>query len=140
MSQDDIINLLNTIANNSRCLRRKVGAILMKDEATISVGFNRVPYGQTDCQTCARENFNSGERLDLCRAIHAEEDAIMMCVRSGISTQDSALYVTNMPCNHCAKLIVEAGIDTVYYINGYECEHTKDLLSSANVKLVKLDI
>jgi dCMP deaminase len=82
----------------------------------------------------------SGEKHELCRGVHAEQNAIIQAAYHGIKVQDATLYCTNQPCSICAKMIVNAGIKTVYYQDGYDDALTLDMFEQAGVNLVQLEI
>ncbi len=111
-------------ATRSTCIKRKVGAVLVKNRRIISTGYNGAPEVHTHCQEigCMREQLNvpSGERHELCRGVHAEQNAIIQAAVHGISVSGAYLYCTSKPCSICAKMIVNAGISSVVYRDEYD--------------------
>lgn len=129
-------------AQRSTCLRRSVGAVLVKDKRVLSTGYNGSPAGTQHCidTGCMREALNvpSGERHELCRGMHAEQNAIVQAAYHGVSVKDSVLYCTNSPCSICAKMIINAGIYAVYFKEGYADEMSMQMLAEAHVDVIKL--
>jgi dCMP deaminase len=119
----------------STCLRRKVGAVLVKDNHIIATGYNGAPSGIEHCKKCIREKkgIPSGERHELCRGVHAEQNCIIQAARHGVSTKGSALFLTNSPCSVCAKMIINAGITAVYFKEGYPDDMALEMLYEAKV-------
>ena len=105
-------------AKRSTCLRRQVGAVIVKDKHIIATGYNGAPRGVPHCDEkggCLRQQLNvpSGERHELCRALHAEQNAIIQAATLGQSIEGGTIYVTNQPCVICAKMIINAGISRI---------------------------
>ena len=130
------------VARRSTCLRRAVGAIVVKDKRILSTGYNGAPTGIKHCLEagCLREELNiaSGKNHELCRGIHAEQNAIIQAAFHGIQVSGSVLYCTNQPCSICAKMIINAGIKTVYYKDGYDDPLTLEMFDDAKVTLHQL--
>lgn len=130
------------VAERSTCLRRKVGAILVKDKRILTTGYNGAPIGLRHCAEvgCLREKLNvpSGERHELCRGLHAEQNAIIQAAVAGVSIKDSVLYCTNFPCVVCAKMLINAGVKEVYYLSDYSDPLSEELFAEAGIKVVKL--
>ena len=131
------------VAKRSTCLRRSVGAIIVKDKRILTTGYNGAPSGIRHCLEvgCLREQLNvaSGERHELCRGIHAEQNAIIQAAFHGVSIKDSTLFCTNLPCSICAKMIINAGIKKIFYQSGYADAISEDMLQEASVELIKVD-
>lgn len=119
-------------ASRSTCLRRKVGAVLVKNRRVISTGYNGAPAGHPHCQDigCLREKLNvpSGEKQELCRGVHAEQNAIIQAAVHGIQVPGASMYCTTKPCSICAKMIVNAGILNVVYRDDYNDKMADELL------------
>jgi len=132
------------VAKRSTCLRRTVGALIVKDKRILSTGYNGAPTGIKHCieTGCLREKLNvpSGERHELCRGIHAEQNAIIQAAYHGASIKDATLFCTNMPCSICAKMIINAGLKKVYYHSGYADSMSEEMLTEAGIDLIKFDI
>lgn len=126
------------------CKRRKVGAVLVKDKDIISTGYNGQIPGSPTCNDlggCLREKYNmpSGQRLELCRAIHAEENAILRASKKGNSTDNTTLYITNQPCSRCFRDIVTAGIKEVVYHNYYPDPLTDETIELSDIKVRRFE-
>jgi dCMP deaminase len=108
------MKIAHLVAERSTCTRRRVGAIIVKDKRIISTGYNGAPRGLKHCLEvgCLREKMGipSGERQELCRGAHAEQNAIIQAASSGVSMGGATMYCTTAPCSTCAKMIINAGI------------------------------
>jgi len=131
------MQLAQLVATRSTCLRRKVGALLVKDKQIISSGYNGAPRGLAHCVElgCLREQKNvpSGERHELCRATHAEANAIIQAAFHGVSTAGTTLYCTTAPCAICAKMLINAGVKRIVYTEGYPDKLGLEMLQQAGV-------
>jgi len=134
----DIVELIKT---RCTCLRRQVGALIVKDKRILATGYNGAPTGCSHCSDvgCLRDKLNvpSGQRHELCRAIHAEQNAIVQAAYSGTSVNGGTLYVTVQPCVMCAKMIINAGIKKVVFRGEYPDELSMELLKEAGVRVVR---
>jgi dCMP deaminase len=137
------MNITSLVAQRSTCTRRAVGAIIVKDKRILSTGYNGAPSGIGHCLEigCLRETMNipSGERHELCRGIHAEQNAIIQAAYHGVSVKDAVLFCTNLPCSICAKMLINAGIKKIYYQTGYADDLSRDLLDEAGVEVIHYD-
>ncbi len=127
-------------ARRSTCLRRQVGAVIVKNKHVIATGYNGAPQGLKHCAElggCLREKLGvpSGERHELCRALHAEQNAIIQAATLGQSIEGGTIYITNHPCSICAKMIINAGIRRIVVRNGYPDELAEELLEEAGMKV-----
>jgi dCMP deaminase len=133
------VGIARQVATRSTCLRRSVGAVIVRDRRILTTGYNGPPKGVEHCDVngCLREQMGipSGQRLDICRALHAEQNAIIQAALHGVSTQGSAIYVTLQPCFTCAKMIINAGIERVVCAEGYPDEMAREILTEAHVSL-----
>jgi dCMP deaminase len=140
--QNYFMEISKLVAKRSTCRRRAVGAIIVKDKRILSTGYNGAPAGVQHCIDigCLREELNvaSGERHELCRGIHAEQNAIIQAAFHGVCIAGATLYCTNLPCVICAKMIINAGIRTIYYKEGYADAMSQQLLEEAAVEIIKL--
>jgi dCMP deaminase len=140
---DYFLSLANMVASRSTCLRRKVGAVLVKDKRILATGYNGAPSGLQHCQDtgCMRDKMGipSGERHELCRGLHAEQNALIQASKHGISVDGAILYCTTFPCAICTKMLINAGIIRIVYSEGYPDNLTQDLLDEAELdaKVVK---
>ena len=134
------MQIVELIKTRSTCLRRQVGAVIVKDKRILATGYNGAPVGCQHCSEigCLREKLNvpSGHRHELCRAIHAEQNAIVQASYSGTSVKDATLYVTNQPCVLCAKLAINAGITRIVFSGEYPDELAMTLLNEAGIEVV----
>lgn len=132
------------VANRSTCLRRNVGAIIVKDKRILATGYNGAPKGVVHCPEigCIREKNDvpSGERHELCRGLHAEQNAIIQAAYHGISIKDTTIYCTNLPCVICAKMLINAGISKIVYDDGYPDGLALELLAEAKIELTKFGL
>lgn len=126
-------------STRSTCLRRKVGAVIVKDKRVLSTGYNGAPKGLPHCEEvgCIREDKDipTGERHELCRGVHAEQNAIIQAAVFGTSIEDGKIYTTNHPCVVCAKLLINANISEIIYDNDYIDSLAKEVLSQSKVKV-----
>ena len=130
-------------ATRSTCLRRNVGAAIVKDRHVIATGYNGAPRQIMHCGErggCLREKLNvpSGERHELCMGLHAEQNAIIQAATQGYSIEGGTIYVTHQPCVICAKMIINAGIRRIVVKEGYPDQLAIDILAEAGLKIVLL--
>ena len=129
--KDNYMEVATLVASFSSCVRRKIGAVLVKDGNIVSTGYNGTISGADN--TC---EINGSTRDEV---LHSEANCILSCARLGISTDNTILFITVSPCVGCAKLIIQAGIKEVYYKEDYRDMSGRDLLLSGNkVKIAKL--
>ena len=125
------MEMAHVVSKRSTCLRRKVGALLVKDKHILSTGYNGAPKGLKHCSEvgCLRENLDipSGERHELCRGLHAEQNAIIQAAVFGVSIKNSTLYCTNTPCVVCVKMLINAGVKEIIYFGDYPDELAKKI-------------
>ena len=129
-------------AKRSTCLRRNVGAVIVQD--VLSTGYNGAPKGIPHCAEkggCYRQQHNipSGERHELCRALHAEQNAIIQAANWGQSIEGATIYITHQPCVICAKMIINAGIQRIVVDEGYPDEMAVEILEEAGLRIVELE-
>lgn len=130
-------------AKRSTCIRRQVGAVIVQDKHVIATGYNGAPKGIPHCAElggCYREqnNIPSGERHELCRALHAEQNAIIQAATYAQGIDGATIYITHQPCVICAKMIINAGIERIVVNDGYPDEMAVDILEEAGLRIVKL--
>jgi dCMP deaminase len=117
------MGITELVAQRSTCLRRQVGAIIVRDKRIITTGYNGAPSRIKHCLDvgCLREQMGipSGERHELCRGLHAEQNAIIQAAIHGVTLQGATIYCTNMPCSICSKMLINAQIVDIYYKEGY---------------------
>ena len=136
------MDITHLVAKRSTCLRRQVGAILVKDKRILATGYNGAPSGIAHCLDigCLREKNKvpSGERHELCRGSHAEQNAIVQAAAYGIPIKEASLFCTNLPCSICIKMIINAGIKTIFYEEGYPDTLSEELIREAGITLTKI--
>ncbi|MGE5280698.1 MAG: deoxycytidylate deaminase [Deltaproteobacteria bacterium] len=135
------MGIARLVAERSTCLRRKVGALVVKDRRILATGYNGTPSGIRHCASagCIRTRMKipSGERHELCRGLHAEQNVLLQASLHGVSLKGSILYVTNQPCIICAKMIINAGIGEVVIADSYPDRMALSFLKEAKVKIRK---
>lgn len=133
------MEITRLVAQRSTCLRRKVGAIIVKQKRIITTGYNGAPAGLAHCEEvgCIREKLHipSGQRQELCRGIHAEQNAIIQAAIMGVSIQGGTLYCTDQPCTLCAKMLINSGIKRIVYKGDYPDDYSLGLLNEAGVEV-----
>jgi len=136
------MDIADLVSKRSTCLRRSVGAVLVKDRRVLATGYNGAPSGLHHCLDvgCLREQLGvpSGERHELCRGLHAEQNAIIQAALHGVSVNGSTLYCTNHPCIICAKMIINAGIITVVAKADYRDKFAEDILEEAGIEVSRI--
>ncbi|WP_456395953.1 deoxycytidylate deaminase [Desulfurobacterium sp.] len=139
---DYFLSIAYMVSSRSTCLRRKVGAVLVKDKRIIATGYNGAPSGlkHPDEVGCLREKLNvpSGERHELCRGLHAEQNAIIQAALHGIPTKGAVLYCTHCPCSLCTKMLINAGIKKIVYVEGYPDWLAKEIAEEAKLTVVQI--
>jgi dCMP deaminase len=129
-----------TFAELSHARRLHVGAIVVKDDRIISIGYNGMPSGwDNDCEDAVQHSDDTVTLKTKPEVLHAETNAIAKLAKSNESGLDASLFVTHAPCMDCAKLIYQSGISTVYYRNSYRESTGLDFLTKSGVWVIKLD-
>jgi len=130
-------------SQRSTCLRRKVGAIIVKDYQVVATGYNGAPKHVPHCSEtgCLRQKLNipTGERHELCRGVHAEQNAIIQAAINGSVIKGSDLYCTNQPCVICTKMLINAEINSIYIAEVYADKLAQEMLIDAGVNMYKVD-
>jgi dCMP deaminase len=131
------------VAKRSTCMRRAVGAVIVKDKRILTTGYNGAPSGITHCRETgclrARLKVPSGERHELCRGIHAEQNAIIQAAYHGVSIRKATLFCTHMPCSICAKMIINAGISRIYYLSGYADDMSQAMFRESGIDIRQIE-
>ena len=131
------MQMAQLVGSRATCMRRAVGAVIVKDKRVLSTGYNGAPKGMKHCEEvgCLRQQLKvpSGERHELCRGVHAEQNAIIQAALFGVSIKGASMYITNYPCSVCAKMIVNAGIEEVVYGDGYPDDLALQVLTDGMV-------
>lgn len=137
--EEYFMDITRLVAKRSTCLRRKVGAVLVMDKRILATGYNGAPSGLAHCLDvgCLRERnqIPSGERHELCRGLHGEQNAIIQAAYHGIRIQGATLYCTNLPCVICTKMIINAGIKEIIYESGYGDDLSRQMLQEAHIPI-----
>lgn len=138
------MEIAEIVKSRSTCMRRQVGAVIVKDNRIITTGYNGAPSGLTHCTEmggCERQRLGipSGERHELCRALHAEQNAIIQAAKVGVSTEGAAIYVTVQPCVICAKMLINAGIVRIVHRGDYPDQLARNMLLEAGMEVIKMD-
>jgi CMP/dCMP deaminase zinc-binding protein len=131
------MNMAKLSATRSTCLRRSVGAVIVKEKRILTTGYNGAPRGIKHCEEtgCVRleNHIESGTRHELCRGVHAEQNAVIQAAYFGVSVKDASIYITNFPCVLCAKILINAGIKEVIYLDDYVDTLSREILEESNV-------
>jgi dCMP deaminase len=137
---DYFMKIAEVVASRSTCLRRRAGAVLVKDKRILSTGYNGVPKGLPHCEDtgCPRENCLSGTHHELCRAVHSEQNAIVQAAIHGVCIEGATLYCTHQPCALCAKMLINAGIVRIVYHEDYPDEGSLEFLRIAGMEVLKI--
>ncbi len=139
---DYFMEITEVVATRSTCLRRKVGAVIVRDNRILATGYNGPPRGLRHCDEtgCLRDKMQipSGERHELCRGLHGEQNAIIQAAMHGINIQGGTFYITNQPCILCAKMIINAGVTKVIYKGSYPDKLALEMFEEAGIELVRL--
>ncbi|MBI5118417.1 cytidine/deoxycytidylate deaminase family protein [Candidatus Poribacteria bacterium] len=137
------LEIARLVSSRSTCLRRAVGAVFVREKRVLSTGYNGAPSGLKHCEEVGcireRERIPSGERHELCRGIHAEQNAILQAAQFGISLRGSILYCTNQPCVLCAKMLINAGVERIVVLGGYPDRLSREMLEEAAIQIVVKD-
>jgi dCMP deaminase len=136
------MEIAHLVKKRATCLRRQVGAVLVKDKNILATGYNGAPSGIAHCleRGCLREQMGipSGERHEICRGLHAEQNAIIQAALHGVSVDGATLYCTAQPCVICSKMLINSGIRSVVFAEGYPDELSRELLEEAGVALHRI--
>lgn len=133
------LGMADLVSKRSTCLRRKVGAVLVKDRRMLATGYNGAPSRIAHCSEagCIREKLKipSGERHELCRGLHGEQNALLQAALHGTSLKGATLYCTTQPCIICAKMIINAGIREIVIKGAYPDRMAREILKEAKIKV-----
>ena len=136
------MTIAKLVSSRSTCLRRKVGAVIVKEKRILATGYNGAPTGLAHCLDigCLREKLKvpSGERQELCRGLHAEQNAILQAASSRIPLKGSSIYVTCQPCITCAKMLANSGIRKIFIREGYPDKFAREILEEAKIELIRV--
>ncbi len=125
------------VSERSTCVRRKTGAVIVREKRILATGYNGAPAGLTHCEDvgCVRDtnSIPSGSNHELCRGIHAEQNAVVQAARFGNAIEGAIIYTTHHPCVLCAKILVNAGVDSIIYHESYPDELSAQILKEAGI-------
>ncbi|MEM5817444.1 MAG: dCMP deaminase family protein [Desulfitobacterium hafniense] len=137
------MQMAQVVAGRSTCLRRQVGAVIVKDKQILSTGYNGSPTGLSHCaqKGCLRQQLGipSGERTEICRAVHAEQNALVQAAKHGVSINGADIYTTFQPCVLCTKLLINAGIKRVFFLYSYPDPLALEMATEAELELIQLE-
>jgi dCMP deaminase len=144
LSWDDyFIEITKLVSRRSTCMRRHVGAVIVRDRRILATGYNGAPRGLRHCSEtgCLREKMNipSGQNQELCRGLHAEQNAIIQSALFGVSIENSQIYTVTQPCVVCAKMIINAGIKRIVFGEAYPDPLSEELIKEAGIELVNIN-
>ena len=141
---DYFMNIAHLVAERSTCLRRRVGAVAVKDKRILATGYNGAPSKVAPCLDfgCLREQHGvpSGQRHGICRGLHAEQNVIIQAAVHGISLAGAEVYCTHQPCLICSKMLINCGITKIWYASGYPDELAMQMLNEADITLELLPL
>lgn len=139
---DYFLEIASVVAKRATCLRNTVGAVIVRDKRILSTGYNGAPRNLEHCLDigCIREqeNIASGTRHEKCRAVHAEQNAIIQAALHGVGTEGSTIYCTHQPCILCTKMIINAHIERVVYTTSYPDEDSIRFFKEAGVEVLNI--
>ena len=131
------LEISGLVSHRSTCLRRRVGAVIVKNKRILATGYNGAPRGLAHCSEtgCLRKELKvpPGERHELCRGLHAEQNSLLQAALHGVSVEGSVLYCTTQPCIICAKMLINAGIKEIIITDGYPDKMSMDFFDQAGV-------
>ena len=137
------MKIAEDVSTRAICVKRRVGAVVVKGNQILATGYNGAPKGFKHCteDTCLRKKLKvpSGERHELCRGLHAEQNAIIQAAVHGVSIEGGTMYCTYQPCVICVKMIVNAGILRLVYAGGYPDELARQMLKESKLKVDKYE-
>jgi dCMP deaminase len=143
LSWDDyFMEITRLVSKRSTCMRRHVGAVIVRDRRILATGYNGAPKGLAHCTEtgCLREKMGvpSGRMQELCRGLHAEQNAIIQAALSGVSIENSQIYTVTQPCVVCAKMIINAGIKRIVFDEAYPDPLSEELIKEAKIELINI--
>ena len=137
------MEIAQVVSKRSTCLRRSVGAVIVKNKQILATGYNGTPKGMPHCGEvgCLREQLHvpSGKNHELCRGIHAEQNAVVQAAVHGVSVEGGTLYCTNQPCVVCTKILINAGIERIVYKDPYPDKLAEDMLAGSGIRVEVLE-
>jgi len=134
------LKITRDVSERAICVKRQVGAIIVKGNQILSTGYNGTPKGLVHCNedTCLRKNVPSGERHELCRGLHAEQNAIIQAAVHGVKIEGGTMYCTCQPCIICVKMMINAGLKRLVYEGDYPDQLAADMLQESTIEVVQI--
>lgn len=136
------LEIAQVVAKRSTCLRRHIGAVIVRDRRILTTGYNGAPSGLAHCLEtgCLRDELKipSGTRHEICRALHSEMNAIIQAAQHGVSTKGATLYCTTQPCSVCSRMLINSGIVRIVYTGSYPDKFAMSLLCEAGIEVVRM--
>ena len=137
------MEIADIVSKRSTCIRRSVGALIVKNKQILATGYNGAPSGLKHCMEvgCVRDQMGiaSGERHELCRGLHAEQNAIIQAAYHGVTINGAHLYCTHLPCSICIKMLINSGIKKVFYLEGYPDDLSMKMIDESSILIEKVD-
>jgi dCMP deaminase len=137
------MEIAQIVSKRSTCVRRNVGALIVKNKQILATGYNGAPIGLKHCMEvgCVRDQMGiaSGERHELCRGLHAEQNAIIQAAYHGVTINKAHLYCTHLPCSICIKMLINSGIEKVFYLDGYPDDLSLKMIEESSIHIEKVD-
>jgi dCMP deaminase len=137
------MEIAQIVSKRSTCIRRNVGALIVKNKQILATGYNGAPTGLRHCMEvgCVRDQMKiaSGERHELCRGLHAEQNAIIQADYHGVTINRAHLYCTHLPCSICIKMLINSGIQKVFYLEGYPDDLSMKMIDESSIIITKVD-
>jgi dCMP deaminase len=137
---DYFMKIAEDVSTRATCIRRQVGAVIVKDKRILSTGYNGPPAGIEHCteETCLRTKYDipSGQRHELCRGLHAEQNAIIQAALHGVSINGAKIYITHQPCSICTKMLINSGIKTFIFKNPYKDRLAEEMIEEAGIEII----
>jgi dCMP deaminase len=138
------MEIAQIVSKRSTCIRRNVGALIVKNKQILATGYNGAPIGLKHCMEvgCLREQMKiaPGERHELCRGLHAEQNAIIQAAYHGVTINGAHLYCTHLPCSICIKMLINSGIEKVFYLDGYPDGLSLKMIDESSIHIEKVDL
>ena len=137
------MDIAHLVAERSTCLRRKVGAVAVKDKRILATGYNGAPSGTAHCLTvgCLRSQLGvpSGERHEICRGLHAEQNVIIQAAVHALSLSGADVYCTHQPCFICTKMLINCNVKNIYYVSPYPDQLSEHMASEAGLSFIQME-
>lgn len=138
--EEYFMTIAREVATRSTCIRRRVGAVLVQDKRILATGYNGAPRNLKHCSEtgCMRQKLNipSGQMHEICRALHAEQNALLQAAAYGVQIEGATMFCTTQPCTLCAKMLINAGVKKIYASEKYPDQMATDMLEEAGVELI----